>query len=239
MRFIKELRVSFYSRQSVMFQINAFIILWLTMAIFWPKKSLAYYIKFGNAPLTFLVVFVMALTISSYLNLIFGRKEISLDGPWGDSDIDLLKKQSPRFIFDHLTRPIIQTLLLLLPLVPILLISAGISGLTIQESLKAISIIPATSLLCYFLGLLVYQIFQKRRLIGFFITRSFLICILAASGFLGAHVNPVLLMYGIHKGEEMRIGHSLSNYLLYMAITIFLVGLLTFANHVIMKYRNP
>jgi len=235
----KGLQASFYSKKRVNFQLNAFIILWLTLALLWPKKGLAYYISFGNAPLTFLAVFVMALTIYSYLGLIFGHKEISSDGPWsGDNETNLRYKQRPHFILDHFAMPIIQILLLLFPLVPVLLISAGISGLSIQDSLKALCILFMTSLLCYIFGLSVYRVFEKRRFIGFLMTRSFLVCLLFASGFLGAYINPVLLIYGIYKGKEMPIGTSLSSYILYMAITILATAFLTIMNQVILRLHK-
>lgn len=237
----EELLGPFFSIEMVRRQLSPFLILWLTMGVFWPKKAITSYVQSGIPPLTFLVVFVVALIIYSYLNLLYGNREIMQFGgePWlGYGKINPLIAKTPYDVLYAFFSSLVQNLLLWLPVAPVLLVSAGISGLSIRDSLRAFSILYITSLICGMFGSSVYRLFENRHFTRFIITRLFLAFALVATGFLDTSLNPILLINGMNKGEEMLLASPPNAYKLYMAVSLLVTGLLILEEYIVVRFQK-
>ncbi len=216
-------------------QLISFMALGLTLLVSWPKKDHFKYIWEGEVPLTFFSVFTIALIIHSYLNLRCGHGELSqrVKYPLAKrKEKIILNEQDRNFILYGALIFLLHTMLLLLPLIPALLISAGISSISGIECITAFSILFVTSLLCRMFGFLVYLVFKKWDWPGFLLTRSFYVSLFFATGLISVHLNPVLLIYDLHKGEKSPATAFLSADAVYIILTILMIGSLTFVNQI-------
>ncbi|MFC1820972.1 hypothetical protein ACFLZG_07825, partial [Thermodesulfobacteriota bacterium] len=104
---------------------------------------------------------------NSYINLRCGRGEISRRNiyPWSDRKKIITFEQERFFISYGLLGFSLHTVFLLFPLIPVLLVSASISGIPIQGFTRAFSVLFTTSLLCRMFGFMIHLSFGKWRVI--------------------------------------------------------------------------
>jgi hypothetical protein len=227
----------FFSPRILSITFNCIWILGLLLMLLWPQKDLFNFIEEQKIPLNFLGIFGATLLINSYVNLRFGRGEMSPD----DFFIGTARKEVVTFEEEHdflangLVEFLLHTLLLLLLLLPILVFSATISSVTPQIFVKAFSILFTSSVLCRMFGFLMYLLCGKRNLVGYLLARIFFISFVFATGFFAAFVNPILLIRSLHRGEEILGRFSMSAYSLHMIIVTSAILFLTLANQAMVR----
>ena len=229
----------FFSPRILSITFNCIWILGLLLMLLWPHKDLFNFIEEQKIPLNFLGIFGATLLINSYVNLRFGRGEMSPD----DFFIGMARKKVVTFEEEYdffsngLVEFLLHTLFLLVLLLPMLILSANISRVTLQIFVKAFSILFTSSVLCRMFGFLMYLLCGKRSLVGYLLARIFFISFIFATGFFATFVNPILLIHSFHRGEEMLSRFSMSAYSLYMIIVMSAILLLTLANQAMVR-RN-
>jgi hypothetical protein len=224
-----------FSTEMITAQVISFLTLVLILILSWPKKDHFKYIWQGEGPLTFFGVFVIALVINSYINLRCGHGELSqrVKYPLAKrKEKTITYEQDQNFYSYGVVIFLLHTMLLLLPLIPIFLISAGISGISPIEFITAFLIFFVTSFFCRMFGFMIYLAFKKWDWPGFLLTRCFYICLFLATALFGVHLNPILLIYDLYKGEKPLATGSLSTSTVYIVLIILFIGVLTLVNQI-------
>ena len=212
-------------------------ILGLLLMILWPLKSPSHFIEEYRVPLLFPGIFVAALIINSYVNLRCGRGEMSRDdfiARLERKKVITLEEEHEYFSYG-LVESLLHTLFLLLLTLPLLIVSATISGISLPVFAKALSILFITSLLCRLFGFLMYLFYGRWSKLGYLWTRMFFIFSIFSTGFFAGSLNPILLIYSLHRGGEIPSGFPMSAYSLYIMIVACGIILLTLANQAIVR----
>jgi uncharacterized membrane protein len=214
-------------------------ILGLLLIILWPLKAPSHFIEEYRVPLLFPGIFVAALLIHSYVNLRCGLGEMSRDdfiSRFERKKVITLEEEHEFFSYG-LVQSLLHTLLLLLLMLPLLIVSTAISGISLPVFAKAFSILFTTSLLCRLFGFLMYLLYGRWSKLGYLWTRMFFIFSIFFTGFFIGSVNPILLIYSFHRGVEIPSGFPMSGYSLYIMIVACAILLLTLANQAMVR-RN-
>jgi hypothetical protein len=197
------------------------------------------FIEEHRIPLIFLGIFVAGLLMNSYVNLCCGRGEMSRDdflsGIEGKHVIPL--EEEHEFFSHGLVQSLLHTLFLLMLMLPLLIVSAAISGISLQVFAKALSVLFTTAFLCRMFGFLMYLWCRNWSTVGYLLTRVFFIVFIFVTGFVPGFPNPILLIYSFHSGEQILIRVPMSAYSLYMIIVTAAILLLTLSNTALLR-RN-
>ncbi len=229
----------FFSPRMLAITFNCVLVLGSLLMVLWPQKAPFNFIAEHRIPLVFLGIFVAALLIHSYVSLRCGHGEISAD----DFLARLERKQlitleeEYEFLSYGLVGSLLHTLFLLLLMLPPLIASAAISGISLQVFAKAFSILFTTPLLCRMFGFLIYLFCGKWSRIGYVLTRMFFILFIFVTGLFAGFANPILLIHSFHRGEEILTRFPLSAYSLHMIMVTSAILLLTLANQAMVR-RN-
>ncbi len=221
----------FFSPKMLSVSLNCVWFLSLLLMVFWPKEDLFNFIEQHNIPMSFLVIFAAALLINSYVNFRCGRGEMFLN----DFLSRMTRKEVITFEEEHdffsygMVEFVLHTLFLLVLVLPMLIISASISGISPQVLAKALSILFTSSLLCRMFGFLMYLIYGKWSLMGYLAARGFFIFFIFATGAFAAFANPILLIQALYKGNETLSLSSINAYSLYMMTVMAAILLLALA----------
>lgn len=229
----------FFSPRMLSVTFNCIWILGVLLMVFWPKKGLFNFIEENEIPLVFLPTFVAALLINSYVNLRCGRGEMypkdilyKLEG----KGVTTFEEENDFFSYG-LVESLLHTMFLLLLLLPMLLVSAGLSGISLQVFAKALSILFTSSLLCRLFGFLMYPCSGKWSLVGYLSIRLFFIFFMFVTVVFAPFANPILLINALYKGEEILSPSPMSTYAVYMMLVTAAILLFTLANQAIVRHN--
>jgi hypothetical protein len=147
--------------------------------LFWPKTALAESIRQQEIPLCFFGIFGICLLMNAYLNLRCGLGEFTpiKEMPWIEYQKNSTYEEERYFITYGLIGFILHTFLLLLPLLPLLLIAAGLSAIEPETAIQALGMILLLSLLCRLFGFWVYLWRGRKGAAAYFSTRIFFLLI--------------------------------------------------------------
>ena len=214
-------------------------ILGLLLMILWPFKAPSHFIEEYRIPLIFPAIFVAALLINSYVNLLCGRGEMSRGdflARYERKEVITLEEEHDFFSYG-LVESLLHSLFLLLLMLPLLIVSATISGISLPVFAKVLSILFTASLLCRMFGFLIYLLYGRWSKVGYLLTRMFFIFSIFLTVFFAGFANPILFIYSIHRGVEIPSGFPMSAYSLYIIIVACAILLLMLANQAMVR-RN-
>lgn len=229
----------FFSPMMLSITFNCVWIIGLLLVVLWPQRDLFHYVHGHKIPLTFLGTFVGTLLINSYVNLRCGRGEIFPKNIFSKMVREgvITFEEEHEFLSYGFVQSILHVAFFMLLAFPLLIFSANISGLSFTVFSKALSILFTASLLCRLFSFLGYLLFGRWSLMGYLSARIFYIFFFFVTGAFAAFVNPILLIYALHKGEEIFTGSSMSAYSSYIMIITAAILIVTLINHTIIK-RN-
>ena len=222
----------FFSAKMLVVTFNSIWILGLILIIFWPRRTLFLFVMGHRIPLSFFVVFAVALLVNSYVNLRCGRGEIfqhRLSSRLAMENIVTFEEMRDFFSYGFVAF-LLHTLFLLLFLLPLLIVSAAISAVTPVVLIKALSIIFTVSLCCRMFGFLVFLLWGRWRFVGYLTTRTFYIFFIFATGAFAGYVNPALLLHAFYGGQALFAPLSANAYFIYMIVVTFAILLLAMVN---------
>ncbi|MCP4749854.1 MAG: hypothetical protein GY866_03085 [Proteobacteria bacterium] len=202
---------------------NIFTGIWivsLLLLLFWPQKDLYYYLQENAIPINFLVVFAAALLVVSYTNLSCGKGDmIHLDFISRVTRTELAPLEEERgFVLNGIFVFFVHSLFLFLPFLPVLVISAAMSKISLPVLLKSLSVLYSSSLLCRLFGFQIYLLWGKWSQVGSIICGLFYLFFFIATGFAAPFVNPVLLIFNFFKGRDVVSHFSMRPYPLYLVV---------------------
>ncbi|MBW2322988.1 MAG: hypothetical protein JRF41_05600 [Deltaproteobacteria bacterium] len=229
----------FFSPLMISMTFNSVWILGLILLVVWPTKDLFRFFQGHTIPLTFLVVTVATLLINTYLGLRCGRGEVFPNDYFSRlarMDIKTFEEDNNFFTYG-LVAFIIHSIFLLALVLPFLVVSAAISGITLPVFAKSFSILFASSLLCRMFAFLMYLVFGKWSLSGYLFARGFVIFFVFITASFAAFVNPILLIYSFYQGRELLPHFWLNAYGHFILIVTSAILILTLANQAMIK-RN-
>ena len=229
----------FFSPLMLSVTFNCVWIFGALLLVFWPQKELFKFIRGHEIPLTFLGVFVGTLLISSYVNLRCGRGETFPKNIFSrmvrEGVITLEEKHN--FLSYGFVQSILHNIFFILLAFPLLILSATISGISLQVFAQVLSILFTAPLLCRLFSFLIYLLLGRWSLMGFLLARLFFIFFFFATGAFGAFANPILLIYAFHKGEKILTGSQMNAYSLYIMIVTSAILILTLVNNAIIRHN--
>lgn len=229
----------FFSPRMLSITFNCVWILCVLLMVFWPKMGLFNFIEENEVPLVFLRTFVAALLVNSYVNLRCGRGEMypeDIRYKLENKEVITFEEENDFFSYG-LVEALLHTTFLLLLLLPILIVSASLSGISLQVFAKALSILFTSSLLCRLFGFLIIPCYRKWSWVGYFSIRLFFIFFMFVTGVFAPFANPILLVNSFHTGEEILPRSPVSTYAVYMIVVTAAILLLTLVNQAIVR-RN-
>jgi uncharacterized membrane protein len=146
-------------------------------------------------------------------------------------------EEEHEFLSYGFVQSILHVALFILLVLPLLIFSANISGISFIVFSKTLTIMFTASLLCRLFSFLAYLVFGRWSLTGYLTTRIFYVFFFFATGAFAAFVNPILLIYALYKGEEIPTGSSINAYSYYMMIVTAAILIAILINHAIIN-RN-
>ncbi len=222
----------FFSRIMISMTFNSVWILGLVALIFWPTKDLFTYFKIHSIPLTFLVVFVAALLINAYLGVRSGRGEVHRSDYFTRLALEgvITPEEKNNFFSYGLIAAVLHTLLLLAVVLPFLIISAAISGISLPVFAKSLSVIFTTALVCRLFAFMTYLAFGRWSLQGYLLSRGFLFFFIFGTAAFASFANPIMIIYAFYQGKELPPYLPIDTYGHYMLLVSAAILLLILVN---------
>jgi hypothetical protein len=186
-------------------------------------------------PHTFFLIFGATLIVYSYVNLCCGCGDMIQRG------YHIIKYPTDKSTFEKeiefyhygLIEFLIHTLILLLPFVPLLILPAAISAVSLITFIKAVSILFTASLICRMFGFMVYLFWGRLSTLGYFVARAIMILFIFGTIFFAPFVNPLRLLYLLNQRPD-GIDFSIVS---YMVMVLLAILCLSITNHILVK-RN-
>jgi MFS family permease len=201
--------------------------------LFWPREPLSFYIATSSGPLLFFQTFSVTLIVLSHLNLRCGRGEMM------ETDFTRTFKKKARSHEEgkHFLRYggllfAVQTLFILFPFLPILMLASAVSGISALGFIQAISMIYVTVFLCRLFGFFAYLLWGGASVAGYLLVRGFATVYLLATAGFAPVVNPLKMIYELNKK-----GQQPETYLHYMLASISGVLILIIINTLLVNRR--
>lgn len=203
-----------------------FIVGFLSLLV-WPRKSSLYLISVNSIPNHFFLTAAASLIVLAYVNLHCGRGELvkrDYLGRLSKEERPLEKERS--FQTYGMIVFLIHSLFLLFPFLPLWILSASISGISLIDMTGAIIIIFTVSFLCRVFGFTTYLIWGWWNVVGYLIGIILAIYFIFISALFTPEINPILLLYKLNTSVKGPGVFSMEVYSEYMRI--ILLGILFF-----------
>jgi hypothetical protein len=126
---------------------------------------------------------------------------------------------------------LLHTLILLLPFVPLLILPAAISAVSLITFLKAVFILYTASLICRMIGFMVYLIWGRLSTLGYFMARAIMFLFMFGTIFFAPFINPLRRLYLLNQRPD-DVGFAA-----YMGIVMLAILCLVITNHILVR-RN-
>jgi len=214
--------------------LSVVIIVGLTF-VFWPRQPLSSFMIAEKIPYTFFLIFGATLIIYCYVNLCCGCGDMIQRG------YHIIKYPTDKSTFEKeigfyhygLIAFLLHTLILLLPFVPLLILPAAISAVSLITFLKAVSILFTASLICRLFGFMVYLFWGRMSTLGYFVARTIMILFIFGTIFFAPFINPLRLLYVMNQRLH-GIGFA---FVSYMMIALVAILCLSITNHILVRHN--
>ena len=229
----------FFSPMMLNITFNCVWIFGVLLLAFWPQKELFHYLQGNRYPLTFLSVFVGTLLISSYVNLRCGRGEIYPKNIFSRMlrEGTATHEDENDFLSYGFIQIILHAVFFVLLALPLLILSAAISGISLRAFFQGLSILVTTPVLCRLVSFFVYTLLGRWSFIGFLFTRIFFAFFFFATWVWVDYANPIRLLYAIHIGGRGPTVFQISAYSFYILTMMSAILILTLINNAIIRHR--
>lgn len=193
----------------------------LLSLLIWPRKTSFYLISVNSIPSHYFLTAAASLIVYAYVNFHCGRGELvkrNYLGRLKKEEKPLEKERS--FLTYGMIEFLIHSLFLLFPFIPLLILSASISGISLMDMTGSFFIIYSASLLCRMFGFTTYLIWGWWNVIGYMIGMVLAIYFLFISALFTPLINPILLLYKLNMSLEDSGIFSLGGYSEYMRVSL-------------------
>ena len=205
------------------------------MFVFWPRRTLSSFMIAEAIPYTFFLIFGATLIVYSYVNLCCGCGDMIQRG------YHIIKYPTDKSTFEKeigfyhygLIEFLLHTLVLLLPFVPLLIVPAAISAVSLITFIKAVSILFTAALICRMFGFMVYLFWGRLSTLGYFVARAIMILFIFGTIFWAPFINPLRLLYLLNQRPN---GTGVA-FVYYMVIALLAILGLSITNHILVR-RN-
>ncbi|RPI79982.1 MAG: hypothetical protein EHM45_00640 [Desulfobacteraceae bacterium] len=186
--------------------------------LFWREKDLPELIRRQETPMFFFWIFGICLVMTAYLNLRCGLGEFTSikETPWIEYQKNVTYEEERPFATYGLIGFILHTVLLLLPLLPLLIMAAGFSAVEPPIVFRALAMILLFSLVSRLFGFWIYLAWDRKGPAAYFSTRIFFLILFGATVGFKEKGNVFVLLFALNKGETPLIGPGLTAYALQM-----------------------
>ena len=222
----------FFSPLMISLTFNSVLIMCAVLLLFWPRQDFYRFLSKNTVPLLSFQIFSAAAIILSYVGFRCGRGEIFKSDYYTDPGSERGTYEKERNFFQYtLVEFILHTLLLILPLLPLMAISSSISGIPPAVFTKSVCIVFTASLLCRLFAFMLYLLWGRSSSAGYLFVRVFAALFLFATFLWIPAVNPIRIIYGLNKGVQT-IMDSFSMYMTSVGVAglFFIV-----ANHLLVS----
>ncbi len=215
-------------------------ILTLLLVLFWPKSSLVNFIKEFRMPIAYLGTFTCIMLVHSYLSLKIGLGEMHSDDYFTRLERKgiVLFEEENNFIPYGFIEFILHTLFMISLTLPLLIISAAVSGIEPGAFFKSLAVIFTASLICRTFSFLMYLCFGQWNRWGRFFTRLFFAIFFLSTFAFAFFINPIFNLYLFHVGPESFSKAPENTYFLYILGVTGVILALTLINQIIIRRRN-
>jgi hypothetical protein len=222
----------FFSKMVLSTAFACVVIVGIFVLIFWPQQPIGGYIIADKVPFVFFLVFGATLIVSCYINLCCGRGETIPRHYFirNQTDVSTFEKEID-FLRYGLIQFLLHALILLLPFLPLLVLAASISAVSLITLAQAILIIYSAALLCRLFAFMVYLFGGRLSSAGYLVARAFMIIFLFGTLFSQTAMNPLQLLYLLNKSPQI-IGWS---FVVHMVIVFSAILFFTVINHKLVK----
>ena len=223
--------VPFFSKYVMSSSFYAMLILSGVAVVTWPWQGFVTFMQEQRTPYTFFVVGLALLATQTYLHLRIGRGEIGINYYFTREKIHqqyLPTEILMPFLQFGFPRACLQILTMLLPFLPILLLVVVVSGVSLLTLLKTLSVVFTASLICRLWGFFVYELWGNSSVLGYFLVRAFLGCVIYLSAFLKVPVSPFSVLYRINVKYVFLQRLPITPYMFYMLMAFGWIGVLIF-----------
>jgi hypothetical protein len=183
--------------------------------------------------MVFFIIFAATLIVNSYINLCGGCGELIRSGFYiikYPTDMATFEKEND-FLTYGLIAFLLHSQIMLMLYLPLLILAASISAVSLFPFLEAVSILYFAALLCRMFGFMVYLIWGRTSTVGYFTARSFMIFFIFGTFFFAPFLNPLHILYLLNKSTA-DIGLPFA---LYMMTVSFAILLIIGANHFLVR----
>jgi hypothetical protein len=225
----------FFSKMVLSASFLSTVIIVVLMFVFWPRQPLSGFMIAERIPHTFFLIFGATLIVYSYVNLCCGCGDMIQHGYHiikYPTDKSTFEKEIAFFHYG-LIEFLLHTLILLLPFVPLLILPAAISAVSLITFIKAVFILFTASLICRLFGFMVYLFWGRLSTLGYFVARAIMILFIFGTIFFAPFVNPLRLLYLLNQRPN-GIGFA---FVFYMVIVLLAILCLSITNHILVR-RN-
>jgi len=202
--------------------------------LLWPRQSLYSYIGSNSAPILFFLGFGATHLLLAYVSLCCGRGELSLKNYYSryGSDVSTYEKEFD-FMRYGLVAALIHTLILILVCLPVLILCAAVSCMSLIGFIKALFIVYTASLFCRLAGFLCYLFWGRLSALGYVAARLVMIAFVFGTYAFARNINPLHILYTMNTGPGgmgAYLDHAYGIYMVSVGLAIiFLVG----TNHIL------
>ena len=200
--------------------------------VFWPRQPLSSFIVAETVPHTSFLIFIATLIVYSYVNLCCGCGDMIQRSYHIThlTDISTFEKENGFFQYG-LFEFLLHTLILLLPFIPLLILPAAISAISLITFIQAIAILYTASLICRLMGFMVYLFWGRLSTAGYFMARVIMFLFMFGTIFFAPFINPLRQLYLlIQRPDDM-------GFVAYMGIITVATLCLVITNHILVE-RN-
>jgi hypothetical protein len=222
----------FFSKMILSTAFACVVTVGILLLILWPREPIGGFIIADKVPFVFFLIFGATLIVSCYLSICCGRGEAIPRHYfiWYQSDVPTFEKEID-FLQYGLIQFVLHTLILFLPFLPLLILAASISAVSLITFAQGALIIYTASLLCRMFAFLVYLFGGRLSSAGYLVARGFMIIFLFGTLFYQTVINPLQLLYLLNKSPQI-IG---SPFFAHMLIMFAAIILLTLINHKLVR----
>ncbi len=208
----------------------SFHCLWMVaglLLLFWPRQALFHFMGTNKGPMTFFLIFTATLITNSYLNLRCGRGEMIPSDVLSEYRKEPVAFEKERDFFQYgLIAFLLHTSLLMMPFIPLFVLSASISGITGSVLLKAAFIVYTTSLLCRMFGFLMYLFWGRFRMEGYLCSRLFVVIFIFVTAAFAPSFSAIRILYALNQGlnHNLTTGVAHSGYNSYVSYMLTVIS---------------
>lgn len=187
----------------------------------WPRHSSLYLISVNRIPNHFFLTAAVSLIFYTYVNLHCGRGDLvkrTYLGRLQREERPLEKERS--FLTYGMIEFFVHSFFLLFPFLPLLILSASISGISLTDMTGALLILFSASLLCRMFGFTTYMIWGWWNVAGYLMGLILSIYFLFVSAMFTPEINPILLLYRLNTSLGESPFLSMKVYSEYMSVIL-------------------